>query len=105
MLLQRLKLGFGDPVTREIAEPVFTKTSRCFHIWNVSNIESSKGTNYKRRGSLNRPISGAQKNGVVSLKFFLPNPTEPWGKRVWQGLAIADPVPQTSNGRFKRHWC
>ena len=59
MLLQRLKLGFGDPVTREIAEPVFTKTSRCFHIWKVSNIESSKGTNYKRRGILNRPISGA----------------------------------------------
>lgn len=71
----------------------------------VSNIESSKGTNYKRRGILNRPISGAPKNGVVSLKFFLPNPTEPWGKRVRQGLAIADPVPQTSNGRFKRRWC
>lgn len=65
MLLQRLKLGFGDPVTREIAEPVFTKTSRCFHIWKVSNIESSKDTNYQRRRILNHPIPGAQ-----TVSFF-----------------------------------
>lgn len=94
MLLQRLKLGFGDPVTREIAEPVFTKTSRCFHIWRYQLQEETY---------LKSPNSWCT-NGVVFLKFFLPNPTESWGP-VRQGLAIADPVPQTSNGRFKRRWC
>lgn len=94
MLLQRLKLGFGDPVTREIAEPSHLESIQ-YRILERYQLQEET--------YLKSPNSWCT-NGVVFLRFFLPNPTESWGP-VRQGLAIADPVPQTSNGRFKRRWC